>query len=65
MFNLGDHFTLLALEGRAAQDGEVGAMYTVTAKRGAKYWMTRDDGERGVAAVPEAELADSAIWQPS
>jgi hypothetical protein len=64
MFEVGDHFTLVAAEGQAASAGEVGAAYTVSRKRGssARYWLDRDDGGQGIPSVPEAELSDPAIW---
>lgn len=65
MFNVGDHFRLLAREGQAAEFGEIDALYTVSRHVGAKYWMSRDDGGRGIGGVPEAQLADTAIWLPT
>ena len=64
MPNPGDLFTLLALEGQAAEHGEVGVTYAVLTSRGGKYWMDRPDGGRGIAAVPAAQLDDPAIWSP-
>jgi hypothetical protein len=64
MADVGDAFVLLAATGQATEHGEEGVTYTLALKRGARCWMSREEGQ-GIAGVPEDELADTAIWAPA